>query len=121
MTPTAADLLNKLEERDLARILKKYGEEKRANQIALAVVEHRQMLGPIQTTRQLQDIVRKVYEYVKLSCCNYFVAHLGFRFVILYTFTPCIKKLQFCLNTFSICHILKVKVVDKFVIVTCNY
>lgn len=62
--PTAADVLNKLDERNLARVLKKYGEERKANQIARYLVEYRQMMGPVQTTRQLQDIVSKVYELV---------------------------------------------------------
>ncbi|XP_067935929.1 ribosomal RNA small subunit methyltransferase H-like isoform X2 [Watersipora subatra] len=58
---TAADVLNKLDEKDLQRVLKRYGQEKRARQIARAVVEHRQMMGPILTTRELQDIVSDVY------------------------------------------------------------
>lgn len=62
--PTAADILNNCSQNHIARILKYYGEEKKAKQIARRIVEERQTLGPIKTTRDLQDIVREVYEYV---------------------------------------------------------
>lgn len=50
---TAADLVNRLPERELARLLREYGEEPRARAIARAVVRHR----PVRTARQLARIV----------------------------------------------------------------
>ena len=58
---TAADVVNKLEEKDLHKILKNYGQEKKARQITRRIVEHREMLGPLTTTRELQDLVADVY------------------------------------------------------------
>ena len=56
---TAATLVNGLDERDLARILREYGEEPMARRIARAIVEARQS-APIETTGQLAAIVRGV-------------------------------------------------------------
>ena len=56
---TAATLVNGLEEHELARILREYGEEPMARHIARAIVEARQS-APIETTGQLAVIVRGV-------------------------------------------------------------
>jgi 16S rRNA (cytosine1402-N4)-methyltransferase len=56
---TAANLVNTLEEHELARILREYGEEPMARRIARAIVETRQS-APIETTGQLAAIVRSV-------------------------------------------------------------
>ena len=56
---TAATLVNGLEEHELARILREYGEEPMARRIARAIVEARQS-APIETTGQLAVIVRGV-------------------------------------------------------------
>jgi 16S rRNA (cytosine1402-N4)-methyltransferase len=56
---TAATLVNGLEEHELARILREYGEEPMARRIARAIVEARQS-APIETTGQLAAIVRSV-------------------------------------------------------------
>ncbi|HJT16811.1 MAG TPA: 16S rRNA (cytosine(1402)-N(4))-methyltransferase RsmH, partial [Thermoanaerobaculia bacterium] len=53
---SAATLVNELDAESLARILKEYGEEPRARQIARAIVEAR----PIATTTELADIVRSI-------------------------------------------------------------
>ena len=50
---TAADLVNTLPEEEIATILFRYGEERRARRIARAIVRRR----PIENTRQLADIV----------------------------------------------------------------
>jgi len=50
---TAADLVNTLDERALADLLWRYGEERRSWQVARAIVRHR----PIETTRQLAEVV----------------------------------------------------------------
>jgi 16S rRNA (cytosine1402-N4)-methyltransferase len=52
---TAADLVNKLSEEELARIIWKYGEERYSRRIARAIVEAR----PIQTTKALAELVQK--------------------------------------------------------------
>lgn len=51
----AADLVNKLSERDLANLIFLYGEERRSRQIARVIIQSR----PIYTTRQLAEIVLK--------------------------------------------------------------
>jgi len=53
---TAADLVNRLPERELARILWAHGGERRARSIALAIAEARQQ-RPITTTAQLAAII----------------------------------------------------------------
>jgi len=52
----AADLVNQLSESELADLLYEYGEERRSRQIARAIVRSR----PVQTTRQLAEIVSQV-------------------------------------------------------------
>jgi 16S rRNA (cytosine1402-N4)-methyltransferase len=54
--PTAADLVNGLDEQELVRILREYGEEPMARRIARAIIEAR----PLQTTTQLAEVVRSV-------------------------------------------------------------
>lgn len=54
--PTAADLVNQMEERELARILREYGEERRASAIARRIVARR----PIRTTSELRRAVVSV-------------------------------------------------------------
>ena len=60
---TAADLVNKLSEAELADILYNYGEEKKSRQIARKIIEVRQ-LKPIQTTLELANII---YQVIKRS------------------------------------------------------
>jgi 16S rRNA (cytosine1402-N4)-methyltransferase len=56
---TAADLVNTLGERELATILRDYGEEPMARRIAKAIVDGRAE-APIETTARLAEIVRSV-------------------------------------------------------------
>ncbi|HEX3068630.1 MAG TPA: 16S rRNA (cytosine(1402)-N(4))-methyltransferase RsmH [Thermoanaerobaculia bacterium] len=56
---TAAELVNTLDERALATILREYGEEPMARGIARAIVNGRAE-GPIETTARLAEIVRSV-------------------------------------------------------------
>ncbi|MFZ5899372.1 MAG: 16S rRNA (cytosine(1402)-N(4))-methyltransferase RsmH [Bacillota bacterium] len=58
MTVTAADVVNKLPEDELARIIRDYGEERWARRIAAAIVEERRK-ERISTTARLADIVRR--------------------------------------------------------------
>lgn len=55
---TAADLLGRLNERDLADIFWKYGEERFSRRIARRIVEMRQST-PIRTTAQFAELVRR--------------------------------------------------------------
>lgn len=57
---TAADLLNEADERELATIFFRYGEEPRSRAIARAVVAARMKLGRLSSTEELSDIVRSV-------------------------------------------------------------
>ncbi|HUI68381.1 MAG TPA: 16S rRNA (cytosine(1402)-N(4))-methyltransferase RsmH [Nitrospirota bacterium] len=57
---TAADLVNTLSREDLVRILRGYGEERRASAIARAI-EKARARGPITSTVQLAKIVSSVY------------------------------------------------------------
>ena len=54
---TAADLVNTLEERELSRIITKYGEEKFARSIARNIVKARQQKR-IETTLELSEIIK---------------------------------------------------------------
>ena len=54
---TAADLVNTLNEKELARLIREYGEERHAVRIARAIVKERQV-GPLTRTAQLADIIR---------------------------------------------------------------
>ena len=56
---TAAELVNELEEEDLARILFEYGEERNARKIARVIVEHRAE-APLRTTGELAALVERV-------------------------------------------------------------
>lgn len=54
--PSAADVVNTLDQRALASILTEYGEERHARKISSAIVEARR-LNPITRTQQLASIV----------------------------------------------------------------
>jgi 16S rRNA (cytosine1402-N4)-methyltransferase len=56
--PTAADLVNEMEESDLGDLICRYGEERRARQIARAIVAARRT-APITRTLALAEIVRR--------------------------------------------------------------
>jgi len=57
--PTAADVVARASERDLAAIIATLGEERHARAVARAIVRAREE-APIRTTRQLADIVERV-------------------------------------------------------------
>lgn len=54
---TAAELLARLSEEEIARIIFEYGEEKRSRRIARWIVERREKGNPVQTTKELADLV----------------------------------------------------------------
>ncbi|MES1206710.1 MAG: 16S rRNA (cytosine(1402)-N(4))-methyltransferase RsmH [Pseudomonadota bacterium] len=55
---TAADLLDRVDEDELARIIREYGEERHAARVAHAIVEARRA-GPVDTTGKLAAIVAR--------------------------------------------------------------
>jgi 16S rRNA (cytosine1402-N4)-methyltransferase len=55
---TAAQLLDRVDERELADVIYQFGEERRSRQVARAIVAARQQ-GRIETTGQLAEIVRR--------------------------------------------------------------
>ncbi|XP_043065167.1 probable methyltransferase-like protein 15 homolog [Drosophila ficusphila] len=59
---TAAEVLAHIEEGDLAKILRTYGEEKAAKKIARGLIDARKALLKIETTRQLADIVENIMD-----------------------------------------------------------
>lgn len=60
--PTAADVLSKIDEHDLARIIKVYGDEKYAKKIARAIIDARYSVKKLETTRELAELV--------YACCG---------------------------------------------------
>lgn len=60
--PTAAEILSKIEEHDLARLLKVYGDEKNAKKIARTIIDARYAIKKIETTKELADLV--------YACCG---------------------------------------------------
>ena len=58
-TETAAGLLAALSEFEIARIIYEYGEERKSRRIASRIVWKREQGEPIETTKQLADLVEK--------------------------------------------------------------
>jgi 16S rRNA (cytosine1402-N4)-methyltransferase len=56
---SAADLLLRLPEEEIAAIIFKYGEERNSRRIAKWIVESREQAKPITTTRELADLVAR--------------------------------------------------------------
>lgn len=54
---TAADVLERATEEDLIRILKIYGQEKRAKKIARAIIDVRYMCKKLETTKELAQLI----------------------------------------------------------------
>lgn len=88
---TAADLLNNLAQRDLAKIFKNYGEEKLYKEIAQAVVDFRKS-AKIERTGVLTELVLEVYRK-KLST-NKEVPWVGG----LHPATKVFQALRICVN-----------------------
>ncbi|XP_050460908.1 probable methyltransferase-like protein 15 homolog [Cataglyphis hispanica] len=59
---TAADVLDRATEEDLAHIIKVYGQEKRAKKIARAIIEARYMFRKLETTQELVQLVQSVLD-----------------------------------------------------------
>ena len=56
---TAAELLARLPEEEIARIIFEYGEERRSRRIARWIVERRERGEPVETTKALADLVAR--------------------------------------------------------------
>lgn len=61
-TPTASDVIAKINEIDLYKVIKVYGEEKKAKQIARAICDVRYSFKRIDTTRELAKIVASCFD-----------------------------------------------------------
>ena len=55
---SAGDIVNSYEEKELARLIYRYGEEPRSRSIAKAIVDWRQKNGSVSGTKELADIIR---------------------------------------------------------------
>ncbi|KAK9310012.1 hypothetical protein QLX08_000494 [Tetragonisca angustula] len=58
--PTAAEVLEQVTEHDLAKILKIYGNEKKAKKIARAIIEARYTFRNLRTTQELAQLIDSV-------------------------------------------------------------
>lgn len=56
---TVAELLEKLSEFEIARIIYEYGEERLSRRIARRIVEKRESGAPVRTTKQLAELIEK--------------------------------------------------------------
>ncbi len=63
---TAADVVNTFEEKEIARILWVYGEEKRSRSVARVIIEKRK-ITPFTTTTQLADVIRSVVGFERVG------------------------------------------------------
>ncbi|CAG7831088.1 unnamed protein product [Allacma fusca] len=61
-SPTASQILQFIDEEDLAKIIKTYGEEVLAKKIARAIIESRYMFYKLDTTHELATLVAAVIE-----------------------------------------------------------
>ncbi len=62
---TAAELLDRLSEVEIAQIIFEYGEERRSRRIARWIVERREQGTPVQTTRELASLVERAVGFDK--------------------------------------------------------
>ncbi|HEX8709804.1 MAG TPA: 16S rRNA (cytosine(1402)-N(4))-methyltransferase RsmH [Pyrinomonadaceae bacterium] len=62
---TAAQLLARLPEEEIARIIFEYGEERRSRRVARWIVERRERGEPVETTKELAELVARAVGYRK--------------------------------------------------------
>jgi 16S rRNA (cytosine1402-N4)-methyltransferase len=67
---TAAELLLRESETEIARILFEYGEERRSRRIAKWIVESRERGEPIETTKALADLVQRAIGYSRAGAIH---------------------------------------------------
>ncbi|XP_076166530.1 putative methyltransferase-like protein 15 homolog [Ptiloglossa arizonensis] len=68
--PTAADVLEKISEKDLVHILKIYGEEKQCKNIARAIINARYTFRSLKTTEELAKLVDVVVQKQRFDQLN---------------------------------------------------
>jgi 16S rRNA (cytosine1402-N4)-methyltransferase len=61
--PTAAELLAELDEKEIADIIYRYGEERHSRRIARRIVEKRKAGEPVETTLQLAELVKRAVPF----------------------------------------------------------
>ncbi len=64
-TETAAELLQRLSEEEIANVIYQYGEERFSRRIAKWIVERREQGQPIETTKELADLVSRAVKKSK--------------------------------------------------------
>ena len=62
---TAAQWLNRVDWKDISKVLWRYGEEKNATKIAKEIVIYREQVKPLETTNELVGIIEKINKYSK--------------------------------------------------------
>ncbi|XP_078034535.1 putative methyltransferase-like protein 15 homolog [Augochlora pura] len=65
--PTAADVLEKITEIDLVKILRAYGQERKAKKIARAIIEARYSFRSLKTTEELAKLIESVTNEKRLD------------------------------------------------------
>ena len=65
---SAADIVNTMAEKELADLIYKYGEERKSRQIAARIAAAR-LQKPIQTTKELAEIISRVKHDEKIGVC----------------------------------------------------
>lgn len=66
LTTTAADLVNRLPEQELADVIYQYGEERLSRRIARKIIERRKQ-SPIKQTGELAELIRRCYPHMPRS------------------------------------------------------
>jgi 16S rRNA (cytosine1402-N4)-methyltransferase len=62
---TAAQWINRVDWKDISKVLWRYGEEKNATKIAKEIVIYREEIKPLTTTNELVGIIEKINRYSK--------------------------------------------------------
>jgi 16S rRNA (cytosine1402-N4)-methyltransferase len=62
---TAAQWLNRVDWKDISKVLWRYGEEKNATKIAKEIVIYREQVKPLESTNELVGIIEKINRYSK--------------------------------------------------------
>jgi 16S rRNA (cytosine1402-N4)-methyltransferase len=62
---TAAQWLNRVDWKEISKVLWRYGEEKNATKIAKEIVIYREEIKPLETTSELVGIIEKINRYSK--------------------------------------------------------
>jgi len=69
-------------EEEIARIIFEYGEERRSRRIAKRIVERREEGNPLETTKELADLVAKAVGYSRTQKIHQQPAPSGLRIAV---------------------------------------